>query len=182
MKYTEKILVVDLEATCWEGTIPENQWSEVIEIGCTLLNTSDWTIENSFGFLIKPSQSEVSSFCTELTSITQEMLDTDGIKFEEACTRLISEYQTNLYTWASYGAYDFNMMKKECKRRNIENPFSLEHINVKELYSEKFNSNKKIGMSGALNKLNIQLEGTHHRGIDDSRNIAKILKVCLKDK
>jgi inhibitor of KinA sporulation pathway (predicted exonuclease) len=36
-------------------------------------------------------------------------------------------------------------------------------------------------MEKALNKLNIPLEGTHHRGIDDAKNIAKIF-LMYKDK
>jgi inhibitor of KinA sporulation pathway (predicted exonuclease) len=31
-------------------------------------------------------------------------------------------------------------------------------------------------MAGALSELNIPLEGTHHRGVDDAKNIAKTLK------
>jgi inhibitor of KinA sporulation pathway (predicted exonuclease) len=36
-------------------------------------------------------------------------------------------------------------------------------------------------MKGALNILNIPVEGTHHRGVDDAKNIAKILDVILED-
>jgi inhibitor of KinA sporulation pathway (predicted exonuclease) len=35
-------------------------------------------------------------------------------------------------------------------------------------------------MAGALKYLNIELEGTHHRGKDDARNIAKILWQTLE--
>ncbi|HWO78436.1 MAG TPA: 3'-5' exonuclease, partial [Bacillus sp. (in: firmicutes)] len=31
-----------------------------------------------------------------------------------------------------------------------------------------------VGMARALEMLKLPLEGTHHRGIDDARNIAKI--------
>jgi inhibitor of KinA sporulation pathway (predicted exonuclease) len=40
---------------------------------------------------------------------------------------------------------------------------------------------QKAGMSGALRLMNIPLEGIHHRGVDDARNIAKILYRLLKD-
>ena len=30
-------------------------------------------------------------------------------------------------------------------------------------------------MKGALEKLNLDLEGVHHRGINDAKNIAKIV-------
>jgi len=36
-------------------------------------------------------------------------------------------------------------------------------------------------MSAALTIVNIPLEGHHHRGIDDARNIAKIANLLLPD-
>ena len=37
-------------------------------------------------------------------------------------------------------------------------------------------NDKKFGMPQALEHLGIDLQGTHHRGIDDARNIAAIYK------
>ncbi|MNV83539.1 hypothetical protein D3C71_1773530 [compost metagenome] len=34
--------------------------------------------------------------------------------------------------------------------------------------------NREAGMSAALRKFGLKLEGTHHRGIDDAKNITKI--------
>ena len=56
----------------------------------------------------------------------------------------------------------------------------LEH-NVKELFYDLKGLKKKVGMNGALEILQIPLEGTHHRGVDDAKNIAKILHWCLKN-
>ena len=36
-------------------------------------------------------------------------------------------------------------------------------------------------MTDMLEKLNIELVGTHHSGIDDSRNIARIVQKLAKD-
>jgi len=33
---------------------------------------------------------------------------------------------------------------------------------------------RTLGMAGMLNVLHLKLQGTHHSGIDDSRNIARI--------
>jgi inhibitor of KinA sporulation pathway (predicted exonuclease) len=40
---------------------------------------------------------------------------------------------------------------------------------------------KAGGMVNMLNYLNIPLEGRHHSGIDDTRNIAKILLKIISD-
>lgn len=180
METTNKILVIDLEATCWQGVQPKDQVSEIIEIGIALLDASTGEITVNQGILIKPIKSKVSSFCTELTTITQEMLDEDGISFNEACKYLAKNYSQ--YTWASYGAYDIKMMKQQCSVRNIDYPLSKDHINVKELFKERKGLSKKVGMNGALGILSIPLEGTHHRGVDDAKNIAKILYWCFKNK
>lgn len=178
METTDKILIIDLEATCWQGKIPASESSEIIEIGIAVLDVQTGDITNNEGLLIKPTRSKVSSFCTELTTITQEILDNEGTTFDEACKFLSKNYSQ--YTWASYGAYDLKMMKSQCSVRNVEYPLSMNHINVKELFSETKGLNRKVGMSGALGILNISLEGTHHRGVDDAKNIAKILYWCLK--
>lgn len=181
MKTTDKIIIIDLEATCWQSTIPEGQENEIIEIGLAVLDSKTGEITQNQGILIKPQRSVVSPFCTELTTIIQDLLDKNGISFEEAIEKLISEYQPDLYTWVSYGQYDINMIKKQCKSFGIAYPMGDQHINVKTLVAEKLNLQKPTGMNGALHLLDIPLEGTHHRGIDDAKNIAKILNWCLQN-
>ncbi len=174
-----KIIVIDLEATCWNGKVPPGEVSEIIEIGICILNTNTGEISKNKGILVRPEQSKVSSFCTELTTITQDMLDEKGILLKDAFTKLREEYNPKEYTWASYGFYDLKMMKNQSKFKGLEYPMSHDHINVKELFSEVKGLSKKVGMKGALGILQIPLEGTHHRGVDDARNIAKILDWCL---
>ena len=180
MKNTDKIIIIDLEATCWQGPVPKGQENEIIEIGLAVLDVTTGTITKNQGFLIQPQRSNVSPFCTELTTITQELLDKNGIAFEAAIAKLVADYQPDLYTWASYGQYDLNMLKKQCKTFGIPYPMGVEHINVKILFAEVFGLQKPTGMNGALHLLDIPLEGTHHRGVDDAKNIAKILHWCLQ--
>ena len=70
--------------------------------------------------------------------------------------------------------------KKKCKSFGILYPMGDEHTSVIVHFAEKFGLVKPTGMNGALHLLDIPLEGTHHRGIDDGKNIAKILNWCLK--
>ncbi|WP_118974178.1 3'-5' exonuclease [Taibaiella koreensis] len=179
MTLTDKILVIDLEATCWEGEAPRGQISEVIEIGTCLLDTRTGDISDNEALLIKPGRSTVSQFCTQLTTITGELLEQEGISFLAACKRLQHLQQ---YTWASYGAYDLRMMRDQCARMQCPYPLSAQHINVKEWFSLQKGLKKKPGMKGALDLLGLPLMGTHHRGVDDARNIASILYWCLQQK
>ena len=179
MNTTQNILVLDLEATCWEGKAPKGQESEIIEIGVCLLNIETGAISENKGILVKPQFSKVSPFCTELTSITSEMLDKEGISLDEAFDLLREDYDSENLTWASYGNYDLTMLKRQSERFREDYPLSDGHINVKTLFAELHPIRKSVGMATALKTLNIPLEGTHHRGVDDAKNIAKILFWCL---
>jgi inhibitor of KinA sporulation pathway (predicted exonuclease) len=181
MKTTDKIIIIDLEATCWEGEVPVGQENEIIEIGLCVLDIETGTISKNEGILVKPQRSKVSPFCTELTTITQDLLDSKGVFFDEAIEMLCEQYDPEDYTWASYGAYDISMLQKQCKKFHVSYPMGRQHINVKTLFDKTRGLVKPTGMNGALHILGIPLEGTHHRGVDDARNIAKILHWCLKN-
>ncbi len=176
IKEEGKIIIVDLEATCWENNRDyQKKHSEIIEIGICILDIETGNIMDNRGILIKPEDSKVSPFCERLTTISQMMLDTEGIYLKEAISILMKEYNSKNYMWASYGAYDKTMMLKQCESKSIDYPFQCNHINVKDAFKKIANLNKSVGMKKALSILNIPLDGTHHRGIDDARNIAKIL-------
>lgn len=173
-----KIIIVDVESTCWEGNPPEGQDSDIIEVGICLLDVQTGEITENDGIIVKPARSTVSPFCTQLTTITQEMVDV-GITFQEACAIIRKKYSGQQRTWASFGAYDFNMFKRQCADLSVGYPFGPSHINVKTLFALKKKLTRETGMAGALEMLDIPLEGTHHRGVDDAKNIAKVLQWIL---
>lgn len=100
---TSPILVVDLEATCWKTrpNPPPGQSHEIIEIGWAILDTESDppTITSNGTFLVKPVRSIVSEFCTELTTITPELLEAEGMTLEEAFRRLINDVHAGDYAW-----------------------------------------------------------------------------------
>ena len=104
-KLLHQILVVDIEATCWETKPPRGQESEIIEIGICVLDVRLRKRVEKRSILVKPEHSKVSPFCTKLTTLTQEEVDT-GISFQEACRILKKEYGSKKRVWASYGDYD----------------------------------------------------------------------------
>jgi len=173
----DKILVVDIEATCWEEP-KDDDISEIIEIGITPINTKSGDLSESRSIIVKPERSKISQYCTELTTLTQEDVN-NGISFSDACNLLLSEYKSKKYVWASYGNYDKNQFRNQCKREHIEYPFSKDHINVKSLVALKYSLRRDAGMENILKLLDMPLVGTHHRGVDDSRNIANILSKVI---
>jgi inhibitor of KinA sporulation pathway (predicted exonuclease) len=177
-KKLDQIIVVDIEATCWEGAVPTRQESEIIEIGvCTLDIASGERLEKD-SILVKPERSKVSQFCTQLTTLTQEQVE-QGIAFPEACSILKNKYLSQQRVWASYGEYDRRQFERQCQSRHISYPFGDRHINVKSLLAIIHALPREVGMANALELLNLPLEGTHHRGGDDAWNIAGILSKLL---
>ena len=177
---TTEILVIDLEATCWENKKPEGQKNEVIEIGICVIDIETHSIIRNETIIVTPTTSEISEFCTQLTSITPELIKEQGISFYEACRKLELIYNSKNAVFASYGAYDKNQMLQQCKDENVSYPFADNHINVKQLFALHKKMRKQVGMKAALDILNLKLEGTHHRGVDDAKNIAGILLKILK--
>lgn len=175
----DKLLIVDLEATCWENrVIPPNQTQEVIEIGICALDLATYAITHKQSLLIRPILSTVSPFCTQLTNITADMIAKDGIAFSEACERLIKDYDAPNIIWASWGSFDHNLMTRQCKRTRTPFPFHKKYVNLKRLFQHTYG--KRLSMPEAMQELALTLEGTHHRGADDAYNIARLLVAMLK--
>ena len=70
----DAVLVVDVEATCWKGATPPGETSEIIEIGVCLADVATGERRERESILVKPTRSGISAFCTELTTITPEMV------------------------------------------------------------------------------------------------------------
>lgn len=177
-KQLDKILVIDIESTCWESSPPKGETSDIIEIGLCVFDINTRQKEEKVGWIIRPQRSKVSPFCTELTSLTQQQVE-QGISFEAACRELKKEYSSEDRVWASYGDYDRRQFERQCKDLRIGYPFGPTHLNVKTLFAIHHKLPREMGMAQALEHLDLPLEGTHHRGIDDAWNIAEILRSFL---
>lgn len=181
MSTPKTILVVDVEATCWEK-LPPNKFpstrNEIIEIGITEIDIASKTLGESHSILVIPPTTEISDFCTKLTTITPELIQREGIPFREAIELLVSKFKSNRNIFASWGDYDRRSFEKNCDWNKVPYPFANLHLNVKTLFAAKFGYNG--GQEKCGQDLGIKMEGTAHRGIDDSRNIAKILVKLLK--
>jgi inhibitor of KinA sporulation pathway (predicted exonuclease) len=171
-----QLLVVDIESTCWESPSaqPRSETSEIIEIGVSLVDTDNLKILANESILVKPQSSKVSKFCTQLTTLTQEMVD-GGITYQDACAKLERDYKSYNKTLVSWGDYDRNMFQQCSRYYGCKYPFGKRHFNLKNVFTILHGLDREPGLDAALKHLKMPLEGTHHRGVDDSKNIAKIL-------
>ncbi|WP_027707028.1 3'-5' exonuclease [Zooshikella ganghwensis] len=173
-------LIIDLEATCCDQkTIARNQM-EIIEIGAVLTEAKTLAIVDEFQTFIRPVRNPVlTPFCTELTSITQKNVD-NAPGFAEAIEHLKQWLQSySSYIFCSWGDYDKKQFEQDCQFHQVAYPLTNGHINIKKAFSEAQGLKRKYGMSTALNLIGAQLEGTHHRGIDDARNMVKLMPFVL---
>jgi len=174
-------LVIDLEATCDDrGAVPRDQ-TEIIEIGAVLVDGRTMRPTAEFQTFVRPVRHPtLTAFCTELTSIVQA--DVEGAPgFREAIDALrgFMEAHGGGPLFASWGNYDRGQFKQDAQFHGVELPFGRDHLNIKQAFSDAMGTKRRFGMARALMRVGLELDGTHHRGIDDARNIARLLPYAL---
>ena len=174
-------LIVDVEATCASDRSIPRQRMEIIEIGAVMLNAKTLRIESEYQRFVKPILHPVlTEFCTSLTSIHQQDVDNAPV-FPEALRSSQSWfYPFGSYVFCSWGDYDRHQFEQDCKLHHVGYPFPGDHLNLKIEFSAAVGKTKKFGMAGALKQLGLDLEGRHHRGIDDAKNIARIVQRIME--
>jgi 3'-5' exoribonuclease 1 len=168
-------LVIDLEATCDENyKIPRNQ-TEIIEIGAVLVDGDTLSPVDEFATFVKPIvHRTLTPFCTKLTSITQADVE-NAPGFRDAIASLSRFIGDREALFSSWGDYDRDQLGRDAQRHGVKLPFGGRHLNLKKRFSEQLGETRRYGMSEALRRVGLRLHGTHHRGIDDARNIARLL-------
>jgi ERI1 exoribonuclease 3 len=183
------LCVLDFEATCWKGSARRNDM-EIIEFPSVLYKVNEDTntqeFISEFAKYVKPTKNIISDFCTELTGITNEKVkDADKIHivYKEHMEWLKKHCGEEHIVIATCGKWDLStMLPNEImnKRLPVCKYYST-YINVKDEFSYVYKQ-KVRGMTDMLTYLKLKLEGRHHSGIDDTRNIAKIMLRMIKDK
>jgi inhibitor of KinA sporulation pathway (predicted exonuclease) len=170
---TDKVLVIDVESTCWLGHPPEGMRNEVIEIGYAVVDTTIPDIIEGGSLYIKPANSVVSDFCTELTGITPQLLDKLGRPLAEVRRDLL-KWQG--MAWCSWGEYDQRILKENFKYAGLHYPLSPRHFNLKVVYSALRGVPKEMGCRNAVEHAGLTWVGDEHKGSDDAWNTAAVLK------
>ena len=177
-------LVIDLEATTSEGghAFPKEEM-ETIEIGAVLVQASTLKVVDEFQTFVRPIRHPaLLPFCTALTSIQQRDVDRAPL-FPAALAELHARMVVGRerVVWGSWGQYDDNQLRQDCALHSV--PYDMPpHLNMKEALSAAQGWRRRFGMANALTRCGLKLEGVHHRGIDDARNIARLLPWIVGEK
>lgn len=173
-----RIVVVDVEATCWKKAVFSRK-KETIEIGAVLLrpnhDQSQWP---QFQTFVRPRRlPRLSSFCRELTGITQQDVDA-APSFPEAL-RLFLEWsqpleQVVLATWSRYDLWQLDLDLEAHGLPKLAAPF----LDVKKLAARLVGSKSFAETARELAADDVAMP--HHRAIADAHRTARILHRLLR--
>jgi inhibitor of KinA sporulation pathway (predicted exonuclease) len=171
----QRLIIVDLEATCWEHDPPAPH--ETIEIGAVCFEVGRG-VQSEFQTFVRPFlQPILSPFCTQLTTIRQADVEA-APAFPEAFAAFCRWADTFApFTLSAWGNYDRGQLQEDCLRQGVAYPFT-NYLNLKQAFA-RIRDIRPCGMKAALRLSGLTLDGTHHRGIDDVRNIARLVEVML---
>jgi inhibitor of KinA sporulation pathway (predicted exonuclease) len=121
------LAIVDFEATCCDRqTIPREEM-EIIEIGAVAVNAATGDVLSGFGTFIRPVRNPIlTSFCTSLTTITQEEVDA-APGFPDALAAFaawLGKFDTPGPgpVFCSWGDYDRKQLAKDCDFHRLRSP------------------------------------------------------------
>lgn len=174
----DKIIVFDLEATCWEGRDNAYKWREVISLGACILDLKTLEISDKFHMVCKPTRSEISEYCTRITGITKEQAEC-AVDYEFMCKSIMDKFKTKSFPCAAWGN-DNEFMYYECRDKDCKYPFSNEYVNISLLYSVLVGRSHNNGLERSLAELGLKFDGEKHDPYWDSYNAARVLIQLIK--
>jgi len=175
-------IIFDLEATCWETEKEAHgKVQEIIEIGAVKMD-EDGEVIGTFSEFIRPvAHSQLSAFCTKLTTITQV-----DVNRAEKFPEVIEKFKTWIgldddeeYLLCSWGFFDQRALARNCVYHQLDAEWTKSHINLKEQYPKIVGTYRSIGLKRAVEAEGFEWDGIHHRGISDAINLAKVFEKYL---
>lgn len=172
-------LVIDLEATCCDDDSLPREEMEIIEIGAIMVDAATLAPQAEFQTFVKPVRHKLlTPFCTKLTTITQADIE-PAPRFPQAILKLGEFIKGKDALFCSWGGYDRNQFRRDAQHHRVKLPLGERHMNIKEAFSRRLGESRQYGTGQALRRLGLSFTGTHHRAIDDARNIARLLPFVL---
>lgn len=178
-------LVLDFEATCDDHR--KLHPSEIIEFPVLKVNAVTKETEDVFHTYVRPTHNpNLTPFCTSLTGITQAQVD-DQPTLPEVLDTFHKWLESNKllnpsenFCFVTCGDWDLKtMLPSQCRYFGWRVPeYFKSWMNIKFVFKRLTGVPAK-GMPHMLNHFGLTLDGRHHSGIDDTKNIKKILTKLL---
>lgn len=166
-------IVFDLEATCWL-TQNKSFRQEIIEIGAYKLDEYGEVIDKFQQFVRPQVHPYLSSYCTQLTSISQK--DVDRAKYFPVVQDLFLAWiDQDKYKLISWGRSDIRLLKDDCELHKIDTDWlDGKQIDLKDEYKRLKQLKKRVGFQKALELEGMNFVGTKHRAIYDAANLVQL--------
>jgi inhibitor of KinA sporulation pathway (predicted exonuclease) len=180
--------VLDFEANCSGRNISNH---EVIEFPVVFINARTLQPDYTFHQYVRPVKLPVlSQFIRDLTGIEQKTVDA-AKPFSEVLKDFVDFCQERgLFAekscvFVTCGGWDLRtMMPRQCMLSGVEIPeMFTSWINLKLAFARGVyvpKRGKPLGMAGMLHAAGMEIEGRHHSGIDDVKNICRVLTYMLR--
>ena len=173
-------LALDFEATCDKDILINPQ--EIIEFPCLKINAKNFQVESQFHRYIRPtSNPDLTVFCTELTGITQDMV-ADQAAFREVFSDFkdwikSEELEGKQFTFVTCGDWDLKtMLPRQCQSLDLPvPPYFQSWINLKKSYNRVMRKYPRH-LDEMVRGVGLTFEGRPHSGIDDTKNIHRVLR------
>ncbi|CAB4040349.1 3 -5 exoribonuclease 1 [Paramuricea clavata] len=184
-------VVIDFEGTCEEENTA-GYIHEIIEFPAILVNARTLELEDEFHRYCRPLEKiMLSKFCQNLTGITQETVN-DAKPFSDVLTEFNAWLEKhhlgteNMFVIATDGPWDMGkFLPAQCTLSGIPVPgYASRWVNVRKHYRRYYRAEEfqtPLTLELILENLGMSFEGRPHSGIDDARNIAKILVKMVRD-
>jgi len=178
------LAIIDFEATCMENEFINPQ--EIIEFPVHILNSIDSSTKARFHHYVKPiHHPKLTDFCTNLTGITQEVVDL-GKTFAEVWYEFREFMEFHNLTESNTlfcisGDWDLKTMwPNQARLVGLRTPPYFERwVNIKTLCGNEFAQLPK-NIIQLLDMFGLKHVGHHHSGIDDVENIRNCVKFMLR--
>lgn len=171
---TSRYLTCDLELCCWDGVPPDGMSNEIFEIGIAEVDAENLEIISSQSWLIKPVRSEISTYCTKLTGVSQAEINARGRPLAEVLNSVVKAYAPKHKTLMTWGP-DHYSLEVACAAAGIENPFPAANVfNIGQAVNLAAGLDRRIGLQEAMGMLGLPVTGKTHRAEADAIDTATV--------
>jgi len=184
--------VLDFECTCERNS--RSFQHEIIEFPVVFLNARTLQVEFEFRRFVRPTEKpSLSTFCTELTGIKQESVDKADtldkvlLEFDIFLRDRGLVYSKNAawepgrsFVIVTDGPSDVSsFLQRECHRKELPlQKYWDQFVDVRQMFAAGFNV-RRCGVRAMLEQCGLEFQGREHSGIDDARNIARIVSEMI---
>ena len=166
-----------------------HEGSSLIEIAliiCDLDNAKTDNMVDTYHVYVKPSNPDEKIYekITELTGITQTVIDEQGVPFKQAhfeIVELIRKYEiTEIYTYGDYDKPAIRHNQNQCPDIPNKKTLTKRIVDVAPTVKEKLGLMDKISLENLSYIYNCESQVTHN-AMDDARTLKEVMENIEKD-